>query len=203
MKNPLLFIVLLIVSKSVAQNDSKTVFQKNKYELAISYYKKAEFIKALDLFHFASKIKPGTPIGQESIKKIDTLKTFLRENILAHALGTWKMVGDKPIWAVSQTQTIKDFDEMIEISKTEILFYEVNKKTNEKKVIKTEDLVYYNKEESDALFSDIILSDGTIWNCMINQNADELHVINVGKKDEEGIEKIETDNMEFFYTKVK
>lgn len=203
MKNPLFFIVLLIVSKSIAQNDPKTAFQKSRYELALSYYKKADFEKALDLFHFASKIKPETAIGQESIKKVDTLKTVLRENIMAHAVGTWKMAGDKPIWATTQPQPEKDFDELIDINQKEILFYQVNKKTKEKKTIKSEELIYYNKEESDAMFSDIILSDGTIWNCMINQNADELHVINVGKKDENGFEKIESDNMELFYTKVK
>jgi hypothetical protein len=64
-------------------------------------------------------------------------------------------------------------------------------------------LVYYNKEESDAGFSDIILSDGTIWHCIVNENADELRVINIAKQSENGVEKIETNNIELFFVKVK
>jgi hypothetical protein len=205
MKKPLFFIFLLIVSKTIAQNDPKTAFQKSRYELAVSCYKKADFKKALDLFHIASKIKPENEIGQESLKKIDTLKTVLRESILAQAVGTWKMIGDKPIWAVgnADNKVQKEIDEFVEINQNQIVFYEKNKKTQEKKITKSENLVYYNKDKSDSLFSDVILSDGTVWNCTINEDSDELHVINVGKKDENGFEKIETDNMELFYSKVK
>jgi tetratricopeptide (TPR) repeat protein len=205
MKRILFFIVLLISFKTIAQNNSKIAFQKSRYELALSYYKKADLKKAIDLFYVASKIKPDNEIGQESIKKVDTIKTILRENIMSQALGTWKMVGDKPIWAANQSNAnaLKDFDEIVEIKENEILFYEKNKKTQEKKLIKTEKLAYYNKEESDALFSDIILSDGTIWNCTVNETSDQLHVINVGKTGENGIEKIISNNMERFYIKVK
>ena len=205
MKKLLLLIVLSIVSKTFAQNDSKTAFQKSRYELAVSYYKKADFKKALDLFHLASKIKPDTEIAKESIQKVDTLKTVLREAILTQALGTWKMNGDKPVWASNQNEKSveKDTEEFIAIMPTEILFYEKNKKTQEKKLIKTEPLVYYNQHESDALFSDVILSDGTIWNCSINEKSDELRVINVGKTSDTGVEKIENNNIERFYVKVK
>ncbi|MFH6994218.1 hypothetical protein [Flavobacterium sp. FlaQc-48] len=205
MKKSLILIVFLIVSKTIAQNDPKTAFQKSRYELAVSYYKKADLKKALDLFHIASTIKPETEIGKESLKQIDTIKNVLRETILAQALGNWKMMGDKPIWAVSQSVSYaeKDFDELVTITQNEIVFYEINKKTGEKKIIKTENLVYYNKNKSDSLFSDIILSDGTIWNCSINEDSDQLHVINVGIKDENGVKKIESDNMERYYVKVK
>lgn len=205
MKRKLLFIVLLIALKTVAQNNSKIAFQKSRYELALSYYKKADFKKAIDLFYVASKIKSDSEIGQESIKKVDTLKTILRENIMSQALGTWKMIGDKPVWAANQASTFtgKNFDELVEIKPNEILFYERNKKTKEKKLVKSEKLTYYNKEESDASFSDIILSDGTVWNCTINEGSDELHVINTGKMGENGVEKITSNYIERYYIKEK
>ncbi|UTN04099.1 hypothetical protein L0669_22575 [Flavobacterium bizetiae] len=205
MKKKLFFIVLLISFKNFAQNDSKIAFQKSRYELALAYYKNADFKNAIDLFYVASKIKPENEIGQESLKKVDTLKDILRESIMNQALGTWKMIGDKPIWAANQTSSYaeKEFDELVEISQNEILFFEKNKKTQEKKQIKSEKLVYYNKEKSDAGFSDIILSDGTIWHCIVNESGDELRVINIAKKDENGVEKIETNNIELFYVKVK
>lgn len=205
MRKALLFIFLVIANKTIAQNASKTAFQKNRYELAVSCYEKADYKNALELFHVAYKMKPDTKIGEESIKKIDTIKTVLRKTALNSAIGTWKMAGDKPVWAVGQTQNNqqKDFDELVEITQSEILFYEKNKKTQEKKLVKSEELVYYNKDESDALFSDIILSDGTIWNCQINEKADEMRAINVGKKDENGLTEIDSDNDERYYVKVK
>ena len=201
----ILFIVILLISfKTVAQNDPKIAFQKSKYKLALSYYKKEDFKKAIDLFGIAAKIKLENEIGKESIKKVDTLKLILRKNILENALGTWKMSGDKPIWASATTkkEQEKDFDELIEISQKEILFYEKNIKTQIKKLTRTENLVYYNKDRYDSLYSEIILSDGTIWECMINEKLNVLHVINVAKKNEDDVEQIKSDNLERFYEKV-
>ena len=62
-------------------------------------------------------------------------------------------------------------------------------------------MVFYNKDESDSLFSAIILSDGTVWNWTIDENGRTLHVINIAKKTEKGVEKIETNNLERFYSK--
>ncbi|WP_316633546.1 hypothetical protein [uncultured Flavobacterium sp.] len=205
MKKTLFLIVLLMTIKTFAQNNSKITFQKNRYELAVSYYNKADFKKAIDLFYIASKIEPENEIGIDSRKKVDTLKTLLRENIMTQALGIWKMTGNKPVWASNQASdnANKISDEFIEITRTQILFFEKNKKTQEKKVIKSEDLVCYNGKESDSLFSNIILSDGSIWNCIINEGSTELHVIKIATKDEKGITEIKSNNLEWFYVKVK
>jgi hypothetical protein len=204
MKKPLIFLVLLFSCKIIAQNDPKVAFQKTRYELAVSCYKKAEFVKALDLFSIASKIKPENELGKESIKKVDSLKAMLRKSIMDKVVGTWIMNGDKPLWAVNAaSNTPKTVEELIEINQKQILFYELDIKTKAKKLIRSEDLTYYNKDESDALFSAIILSDGTIWNCSLNENSDILHLINIAKQTENGVEKIEADNLERFYSKVK
>ena len=199
-----LLILLLLTVKIFAQDDAKAKFQKNKYELAISYYKKADFKNALDLFSVASKIRPENELGQQSIKKVDTLKALLRKDIKTKALGIWKMTGDKPVWAVKPTDNALNAvaDQFVEISETKIVFYEQDKKTLVKKVIKTEDLVYYNKDKADSLFSAIILSDGTIWNCSLNESATVLHVINIARQSQNGIEKIESENLERFYMKM-
>ena len=205
MKKPLIFLILLLSCKIIAQSDPKATFQKTRYELAVSCYKKADFVKALDLFSIASKIRPENELGKESIKKVDTLKTMLRKNILDKVIGTWKMNGDKPLWSVdaASNASAKTVEELVEINQSQILFYETDIKTKVKKLIKTEDLKYYNKEQSDALFSAVILSDGTIWNCSLNESGDILHVINIAKQTENGIEKINSENLERFYSKVK
>lgn len=204
MKKPLIFLVLLFSCGIFAQNDSKVAFQKTRYELAISYYEKADFVKALDLFSMASKIKPENEIGKEATKKIDTLKTILRKNIMQKSIGVWRLAGDKPVWAsTAEDLTNKENDEIIEISEHKIIFYKINKKTKVKTLSTTEDLVYYNKDASDALFSEIILSDGTIWNCTLSESLDVLHVVNVAKKKKNDVEKVTINNLERFYIKVK
>ncbi|WP_264538539.1 tetratricopeptide repeat protein [Flavobacterium sp. N1736] len=204
MKNYLIIVFLLFTICIYAQNDAKAKFQKNKYELAVSCYKKSDFKNALDLFSVASKIRPENEIGQESSKKVDTLKAILRKEIMQKALGIWRMKGDKPVWAVKTEADSKnkEVEEFIEISENKIIFYEQDKKTLVKKNIKTEDLVYFNRDKSDSLFSAIILSDGTIWNCTVDKNSSILHVINIAKQTEKGVEKIENENPEFFYMKV-
>lgn len=204
-KSYFLIVILLLTIPVFAQNNSKITFQKNKYELAVSYFKKADFKKAIDLYYTASRIIPENEIGIASLKKVDSLRIILREKLLDQALGTWKTVGDKPSWASNQENINagKASDKLIEINKTQILYFEKNKKTQEKKLIKTEDLVYYNGERSeDASFSNVILSDGNVWHCSINDSSNEMHVINVAKKDENGTEEIKSNNEERFYIKV-
>ncbi|MBZ4033340.1 tetratricopeptide repeat protein [Flavobacterium sp. 17A] len=204
MKNTFILIVLLTTFKFYGQNDQKTAFQKTKYELAVSYYQKADFVKAIDLFSLASKIKPENEIGLEAAKRVDTLREFLRKEILDQALGSWKKSGNKPVWASTANDTTEqsNVDEIVEISETEIAFYEIDKKTKEKKLIKKEDLIYNDQSNTASLFSEIILSDGTIWNCSIDEKADVLRVTNVAVKTENGIEKIDSDNEEGYYVKI-
>lgn len=203
MKNYLNLIILLLSIHCIAQDDAKAKFQKNKYEMAVSCYKKADFKNALDLYSVVSRIRPENDLGKESIRKVDTLKNILRKDIMEKALGIWKLKGDKPVWSVNAENDSKNalVEESIEINKTQILFYEQDKKTLVKKLLKTENLVFYNKDESDSLFSAIILSDGTIWNCTVDENGNTLHVINIAKKTEKGVEKVETNNLERFYSK--
>ncbi|MCV2483652.1 tetratricopeptide repeat protein [Flavobacterium sp. SH_e] len=202
MKNTFALIVLLVAVQLYGQNDQKTTFQKNKYELAISYYKKSDFVKAIDLFSLAAKIKPENEIGKEAAKKVDTLRDVLRKEILDQAVGTWKKSGNQPVWSSAAVNNQSAIEEVIEIKEDTILFYEVDKKTQTRKLIKTENLIYNDSNSTVSLFSEIVLSDGTIWNCSINEKANVLHVINVAVKTEEGIEKIKSDNEESYYVKI-
>ncbi|WJS94679.1 hypothetical protein NYQ10_21600 [Flavobacterium johnsoniae] len=204
MKKTFPLLVFLITLQCFAQTNQKDAFQKSKYDLAVSYYKKSDFVKAIDLFSLVAKIKPENEIGQEAIKKVDTLREVLRKEILDNAIGTWKKSGNRPVWATASSNVNQqsDFDEIVEISENEIVFYSMNKKTKEKKLLKKEDLIYNDANGAASLFSEIILSDGTIWNCSVNDKADVLHVINVAVKTEDGIEKIKSDNEESYYVKM-
>ncbi|AWK07118.1 hypothetical protein HYN56_23955 [Flavobacterium crocinum] len=203
MKKTFPLIVFLISLQFFGQNDPKTAFQKSKYELAVSYYKKADFTKAIDLFSLAANIKPESEIGQEAIKKVDTLREVLRKEILDQAVGTWKKSGNQPVWSSTavNNENQSTVEELIEIKEDQILFYEVDKKTKTKKLLKTENLIYNDANNTVSPFSEIILSDGTIWNCSISEKADVLHVVNVAVKTEDGIEKIKSDNEESYYIK--
>lgn len=205
MKKYFTVLVILLSIKTFAQKDPKTAFQQSRYDLAVSCYKKDDLKKALDLFSVASRIKPENDLGKESVKQVDAIKTILRKNMMEQVLGTWRMTGDSPVWSQAATTSVNqsEEEEIVEITSDKILFYEVNKKTKAKKMTSSEDLKYYNKEASDALFSDIILSDGTIWNCTLDENGNVLRVVNIAKKTETGIETIASNNTERYYVKVK
>lgn len=205
MKNYLILIVLLFSAKSIAQNASKETFQKNKYELALSYLKKSEYIKALDLFSLASKIKPESEIGQESLREIDTLKEILRKDVLEKISGTWLVTGDKPIWTLKANEDFKNqkVDKLVEIAQDKILFYERDRKSKVKTLVKTEDLLYFNDDRSDSLYSAFILSDGRIWDCLLNEDSKVMRAINIAKYGKKGVKKITENNPEVYFIRTQ
>ncbi|PWB27001.1 tetratricopeptide repeat protein [Flavobacterium sp. HTF] len=200
MKKYITIVILLLTFKNFAQNNPKEAFQKSRYELALSHYKKGENTKALDLFSVAYKINPENEFGKQSIEKIESLKNVLRKDFISKIVGTWYFTGDKPSWAI-HAEDDKTFTKLIEVSENKIAFYEQDKKTKVKKLIKTEDLTFYDKDKSDPLFSAIILSTGNIWLCSVNEDSRVLHAVNIAEKDQNGTKKIDTDNKERFYTK--
>ncbi|WP_343695050.1 hypothetical protein [Flavobacterium sp.] len=204
MKNYLILIILLFSIKSISQNDAKEKFQKNKYDLAISYFNKSDFAKALDEFSVVSKIKPENEIGQEALKKVDTLKEILRNEILEKVNGTWLFTGDKPSWTVDAKENFKNksVDKLVQVDHNKLLFYEQDRKSKVKTLIKTENIVYFNNDRTDALYSAIILSDGKIWNCYLNEDSKEIRAVNIAKKGENGVEKIAENNKEVYFTKI-
>ncbi len=205
MKNYLILIILLFSVKSIAQNASKETFQKNKYDLAHSYLKKSEYVKALDLFSLASKIKPENEIGQESLKEIDTLKEILRKEVLEKLSGTWLVTGDKPIWTVKAGEDFKNqkVDKLVEVVQDKILFYEQDRKSKVKTLVKTEDLLYFNDDRSDSLYSAFILSDGRVWDCILNEDHKVMRAINIAKYGKKGVKKITENNPEIYFIRAK
>ncbi|WP_406844219.1 hypothetical protein [Flavobacterium soyae] len=205
MKNYLILIILLFSVKSIAQNASKETFQKNKYELALSYLKKSEYVKALDLFSLASKIKPENKIGQESLREIDTLKEILRKDVLEKISGTWLVTGDKPIWTVKTSENFNNqkVDKLVEVAQDKILFYEQDRASKVKKLIKTEDLLYFNTDRADSLYSAFILSDGRVWDCIFDEDIRIMRAINIAKHGKKGIQKITENNPEVYFVRMK
>lgn len=200
-KKYITILILLLSFKNFCQSNPKEAFQKNRYELAVSHYNKGEYTKALDLFSVAYKMNPENQFGKQSIEKIDILKSILRKDFLNKILGVWYFSGDKPTWAVKEDDHTT-FTKLMEVSEDKIAFYEEDKKTKAKKLIKSEDLIFYDKNKSDSLFSAIILSNGDIWLCTLSEDAKILHAVNIASDNQDGVKKIDIDNQERFYTKV-
>jgi hypothetical protein len=149
MKNYAVLIVFLLAMQISAQSDVKKKFQKNRYDLAVAYYKKLDYTKAIDLFFVTYKIDPQSPIGLESNHIVDTLKTILRKELVEKVVGTWKKTGDQPSWATTEKSKVANAkkEELIVVTADKIVFYEYDLKTKARKLIKSEDLVFYDKED--------------------------------------------------------
>lgn len=200
-KKYITILILLLSFKNFCQSNPKEAFQKNRYELAVSHYNKGEYTKALDLFSVAYKMNPENQFGKQSIEKIDILKSILRKDFLNKILGVWYFSGEKPTWAVKEDDHTT-FTKLMEVSEDKIAFYEEDKKTKAKKLIKSEDLIFYDKNKLNSLFSAIILSNGDIWLCTLSEDAKILHAVNIASDNQDGVKKIDIDNQERFYTKV-
>lgn len=217
MKKYLILIVLLFPIKIFPQYNSKLNFQKARYDLGLYYYEKENYEddeednkkdnlkKALELFSTVAKIKPDNEYGADALKKISLIKSVLRKELAAKIQGSWELAGGSPIWSVQKNKNEKNKESInsIVIDDDRIRYYEQDKKTLVKKLIKTEDFVYFNYDKADALFATIILSDNTIWKCLINEKGNELRLINTGKRTEHGVRKILANNKEQFYFRTK
>ncbi|WP_343695052.1 hypothetical protein [Flavobacterium sp.] len=204
MKNFLILVVFFFSVTVKSQNTDKDKFQKNRYELAVSYLNKSNYVKALEQFSIASKIKPQTEIGLNSLQEIDTLKDILRKDILEKITGTWIMTGNKPIWTVDSHENFKNkkVDDLIEVSQDKISFYQQDRKSKVKTLIKTEDIMYFNNDRADDLYSAIILSDGKVWDYFLDETTHVIRAINIAKQGKKKMEKIKENNKEVYYAKV-
>ncbi|MCV9933448.1 hypothetical protein OIU80_14255 [Flavobacterium sp. LS1R47] len=202
MKNFTLFFILSFSIQSWSQSDQKMWLQKNKYDLAISYFDKNEFGAAADLFLFAYKIKPDSELGKISKNKFDSLKPVVRKKLIDKLVGTWKMNGNIPSWSQRNLKSDKAENELMIIDPDKISYYLQNNSTKEMKLIKTEEIIFYDSFEKNNHVKEILTSDMRLWSYYIDEYSKNLRAINTGRVTATGKTKIDLDNEEMYYERI-
>lgn len=162
MKNSIL-IIILISLKSFGQKNDADNYQKEWFEKAKIELERPDLAGALIQFYWAYENNKESELGKVCLKKIDSLKPLVRKEQIDKWKGTWKLANNES----------KD-EHFLEISETEIRFYEKVNGNTEKKLVKTEKIIFNEiNYGSYPTYWELIFSDNQIWNFNIIDDIDE------------------------------
>lgn len=203
MKKITIAVLLLFTLNSWSQDDKKLWLQGNKYSLGLSYFQKKQFNKAIEPLLFAYKINSESEIGKKSKNIIDSLKPIVRTNFINKIIGTWSLNGNEPTWVRKDLKAPKDYDSLMVISNQEIAYYVKNIKTKETKLIKTDKIEFYEGFENDYSVTEMVNPDNELWMYIVDESSNSLHLIQTGTITSSGRKRIDIDNKEAYYSRIK
>lgn len=203
MKKITIAVLLLFTLTSWSQDDKRLWLQGNKYSLGLSYFQKKQFNKAIEPLLFAYKINSESEIGKKTKNIIDSLKPIVRNNLINKIIGTWSLNGNEPTWARKDLKATRDSDSLMVISNQEIAYYVKNIKTKETKLIKTDKIEFYEGFENDYSVTEIVNSDNELWVYIVDESSNSLHLIQTGTITSSGRKRIDIDNKEAYYSRIK
>lgn len=189
------------------QNMSKEEFQKNRFDLGISFLMKGENEKAVKLFHFAHHVIPNNELGNIAFQKYDSLKPIIREKLKNDLIGNWKKIHKGPNWGIPENDLV---GEMITINSEEILFYELYKKAKEWCLVRTEPIVFCKKVEIekqyidyDASFTEFSYKNKEVWQYYTDKNSGLLKTYLIGYESKDGVSEIICGGTSYEYFKLE
>ncbi|CAA9196476.1 hypothetical protein FLA105534_01139 [Flavobacterium bizetiae] len=203
MKKITIAVLLLFTLNSWSQDDKKLWLQGNKYSLGLSYFQKKQFNKAIEPLLFAFKINSESEIGKKSKNIIDSLKPIVRKNFINKIIGTWSLSGNEPTWVNKDLKAARDSDSLMVISNQEISYYVKNIKTKETKLIKTDKIEFYEGFENDYSVTEMVNPDNELWMYIVDESSNSLHLIQTGTITSSGRKRIDIDNKEAYYSRIK
>lgn len=203
MKKITIAVLLLFTLNSWSQDDKKLWLQGNKYSLGLSYFQKKQFNKAIEPLLFAYKINSESEIGKKSKNIIDSLKPIVRNNFINKIIGTWSSNGNKPTWVRKDLKKTNVYDSLMVISNQEIAYYVKNIKTKETKLIKTEKIEFYDGFENDYSVTEMVNPGNELWMYIVDESSNSLHLIQTGTITSSGRKRIDIDNKEAYYSRIK
>lgn len=203
MKKITIAVLLLFTLNSWSQDDKKLWLQGNKYSLGLSYFQKKQFNKAIEPLLFAYKINSESEIGKKSKNIIDSIKPIVRNNFINKIIGTWSLNGNEPTWVRKDLKAPKDYDSLMVISNQEIAYYVKYIKTKETKLIKTDKIEFYEGFENDYSVTEMVNPDNELWMYIVDESSNSLHLIQTGTITSSGRKRIDIDNKEAYYSRIK
>lgn len=203
MINPIklyLVIQLSIVFQNIAaQNNDRTDYQKQLFELAVSTGESGDYSEAIRTFAISHAINPKAKIAEIAIKKADSLKSILRQNKINKLIGNWKWIPKDGNWALREDNLV---GKMIKISTDEIQFFELYQNSKEWKLVQIEKKKFSENPESYS-FTEILYTNNEIWDYNIDANTGELIAYYVGEKIEDNYTELVCGNQKLFYFKLQ
>lgn len=208
MKKILLIIFLFTVNFGLAQETEKEKriadFQSKWMKIAEEDLHKSETRQAFKAFGIVCMMDSLSEKAQISIHKRDSLRSILRSRLIPKLIGTWKLKSSGSNWGMSETDKDSKKDKILVISAETLSFFEVKKRTNKRRLVKSESIKFNNVQGDFPSYSELIYSDNQIWDYSSNQDGTILHLTNTGKLNENNSRTlIVCGNTELIYERIK
>lgn len=200
----LILSLLLTISCTLFAQEGESNAQNcqfNFFEEAQKALEKKDLKRAYGLFYSAEKFDSNPKIVAKSLEKTDSLKVVLRKNLIADITGNWKMITPET-WALREpSDTI--VGKMITIEPNQILFYELYPKAKKWNLVKTEQIIFLEKEnmDSDPLY--IPYTNKEVWNYYVDDISGNLVAYYVGQEREDGVSEVVCGNQKIKYFKLQ
>jgi hypothetical protein len=199
MKNYAIVLFLLISSSVWSQDAARIQYQKDIFESAKEILKSGDDILSIRRFLLTAAIVPKSEIAHIAIKKSDSIKAIIRNNKINELVGSWKWISQDANWVIRDDGLV---GKMITINPTEILFFELYKKSKKWELIKKETIHFSEKPELYS-FAELVYSNKEIWDYTINKESGELKAFYIGEENELGFSEMICGNLEFRYFKLQ
>ncbi len=156
-------------------------------------------------FYFCHKKNPESKIGQISLKKSDSLKNLVINNLFSNIQGVWRWKSTGSNWGIDSTDKTSIIDKILIISDKKIEFYDENKESKKRTLIKTENIkLLGNIDYRFPTTSELIYSDNQIWDIGFDKSKNLIHITNTGELLENGtVNGVVCGNTEMIYERIK
>lgn len=135
---------------------------------------------------------------RKTFHRLDSLCAIEEQKLIDSISGKWKLERSGSNWGMdSENDSLTD--KILIINSSHFLFYELNVKTKEMKLIATEKVNFLRKMIGKYCTREIVFSDSLIWAFSLNIETGELEQYNTGSRTETGRTYMVCGNLERYY----
>ncbi|MBO9582712.1 MAG: hypothetical protein J7574_00990 [Flavobacterium sp.] len=134
-------------------------------------------------------------------KKTDSLKIIKRQKHVREITGNWKMLTTES-WALREPSD-SVVGKMITIEPSQISFLELYPKVKKWSLVKTEKIIFSDKENLTSNPLLMVYSNKEVWQYFVDENSGNLIATYIGEENENGISELVCSNPQLKYFKLQ
>ncbi|WP_129583111.1 hypothetical protein [Flavobacterium cyanobacteriorum] len=201
MKSLITIIFAFTFLQNFAQGYGQDGYQEKRYREAVEDLKNNELERAVMGFYFVNSYRTNE-LGVIALKKSDSILPFAQHNIRKKIIGKWILSESGSNWGFKK-ENDSIVKKLLVIEYDKFSFYDLNLKTNEMTLTKSEKSLFTKNRDMRGLLFDFVFSDKTLWSFHYNEKTKTLKQIMTGEDSENGRSEMVCGNPEFIYTKIE
>ncbi len=181
MKNSVLFFLIFCSQIIYSQNPKAIELQNEWFEKAVSSLDSAKIKTAFLKFSFANELLPESNLGNNAKLKSDSLQIVLRDNLIKNLQGIWEIKIFNKTNSKEQKEHYEKLGKYLEFRNDSIYFYANKPSLKLKKPRIKQEIIFCDLKTTFPHYSDIIHSNGEIWNYSIDSSENKLIITENGE----------------------